>query len=288
MPVRPAPAVEIGKLELPAPLNLDTYLLEMFRPAEPDSSAPAGELPVMLDTFDYRVAANDTLEAIGRRFGIRVETLISLNTIRDVRRLQAGAILHIPNLDGIIHTVKPGDSLAALARNYDKSIYDLVDVNDLDSEVLSPNQVLFIPGARLPEVELQRALGTLVAWPLTGRISSPFGYRNSPITGVRQFHGGLDIVGPRNTPIGAAMNGRVAETGYSAIYGNFVILTHHDGYQTLYAHLSSIQVRSGQSLSQGTVVGLLGSTGLSTGPHLHFGFYRNGRALDPISMLPRR
>jgi len=83
------------------------------------------------------------------------------------------------------------------------------------------------------------------------------------------------------------MDGRVAETGYSAVFGNFVILTHAGSYQTLYAHLSAIRVRQGQALSQGAVVGLLGSTGYSTRTRLHFGLFLGGKAIDPLSMLGR-
>lgn len=287
LPAKEPALPDLSLFQLPLEDVRHNTLLEtiMAYDAEVDD-LPSGVLPVTLDTFNYRVQPNDTLELIGRRYGIRVETLISLNTIRDVRRLQAGTIIKIPNLDGIVHTVRSGESLASLASRYGKTVYDLVDANDLSSQVLRTGQVLFIPGARMPSNELKQALGTLVVWPLRGIISSSFGYRNSPITGVRQMHSGIDIVGPVNTPVKAAMDGRVAETGFSAVYGNFVILSHPDGFQTLYAHLNRISVRTGTSISQGTAVGLLGSTGLSTGPHLHFGVYRNGRAVNPLTFLP--
>jgi len=286
LPESPAILPDYSRIELPTQDNLHNVLLETIMAYEAEvEEMPVGILPITLDTFNYRVQPNDTLDVISRRHNIRVETLISLNAIRDVRRLQAGTIIKIPNLDGIVYTVKSGDSLAALASRYSKTVYDLVDANDLASQVLRPGQVLFIPGARMPGNELKQALGTLVIWPLRGIISSPFGYRNSPFTGVRQLHSGIDIVGPMNTPIKAAMDGRVAETGFSAVYGNFVILSHFDGYQTLYAHLNRISVRTGVTVTQGATVGLLGSTGLSTGPHLHFGVYRNGRAINPLTLL---
>ena len=277
-----------ANLDMPADTEVQNFVLETLITHEAEANAEqafSGELPVVLDTFSYRVQRNDTLDGLSRRFGIQVETLISLNNIRDVRRLQAGTVIKIPNIDGIVYAVKSGDSLSALATRYGSSVYELVDANDLRSNVLTPGQVLFIPGGRMSQTELKRALGTLVIWPLNGRISSVYGYRNSPITGIRQFHSGIDIVSSVNAPIKAAVDGRVAETGYSAVYGNFVILSHADGYQTLYAHLNRISVRSGQSVSQGATVGLLGSTGLSTGPHLHFGVYRNGQAMNPLIFL---
>jgi len=164
---------------------------------------------------------------------------------------------------------------------------DLVDANNLSSQVIQPNKSLFIPGAKLASSQLKRALGTLTIWPIVGRVSSNFGYRLSPFSGIRQFHNGLDIVGPLNSPVRASMEGKVAETGYSAIFGNFVILSHSDGYQTLYGHLNKITVKPGQTISQGNPVGLLGSTGLSTGPHVHFGVFRRGIPQDPKKILGR-
>lgn len=242
-------------------------------------------LPLTLSIRNYTIARNDTLDAIARRFNISLDTLISVNGIADVRRLQVGTVLKIPNIDGIVYKVQKGDNLSTIAGRNNSTLLDLVDANDLASHTISPGQILFIPGARLSSYELKKALGTLVIWPVSGRISSTFGYRSNPFTGIRQFHNGLDIVAPQNTPIKAAMDGRVAETGYSAIFGNFVIMTHAGSYQTLYAHLNRIDVRAGQVVNQGSSVGLLGSTGYSTGPHLHFGVFKGGAPMDPLRLL---
>ena len=109
------------------------------------------------------------------------------------------------------------------------------------------------------------------AWPLPGytRISSPFAYRNCPYHG-RELHGGIDLPAPRGTSILAAKAGVVAKSTYNASYGNYVVLRHPDGTQTLYAHMSARTVTAGQSVHQGMVIGKVGSTGNSTGNHLHF------------------
>ncbi|OHD77468.1 MAG: hypothetical protein A3J97_03040 [Spirochaetes bacterium RIFOXYC1_FULL_54_7] len=250
-----------------------------------EEMASTPPLPLTLSLRTYTIARNDTLDAIARRFSISLDTLISINGIADVRRLQVGTKLKVPNINGITYTVQRGDSLSSIAGRNNTTILDLVDANDLASHTISPGQILFIPGARLSSYDLKKALGTLVIWPVTGRISSNFGYRSNPFTGIRQFHNGLDIVAPMNTQIKAAMDGRVAETGYSSIFGNFVIMTHGGSYQTLYAHLNRIDVRVGQVKSQGTTVGLLGSTGYSTGPHLHFGVFKSGTPTDPLKLL---
>jgi murein DD-endopeptidase MepM/ murein hydrolase activator NlpD len=250
-----------------------------------EDSAASLPLPLTLSLRTYTIARNDTLDAIARRFSISLDTLISINGITDVRRLQVGTKLKVPNIDGISYTVQRGDSLSSIAGRNNTTILDLVDANDLSSHTISPGQSLFIPGARLSSYDLKKALGTLVIWPVTGRISSNFGYRSNPFTGIRQFHNGLDIVAPVNSQVRAAMDGRVAETGYSSIFGNFVIMTHAGSYQTLYAHLNRIDVRVGQVMSQGSSIGLLGSTGYSTGPHLHFGVFRSGTPTDPLRLL---
>lgn len=256
-------------------------------PAEPLAEGTLPSLPLSLSMDTHTVSAGQTLDAIARRYNVRIDTLISLNRIKDVRRIQAGTVLKIPNLDGVAHVVTKGETLGSIAAKAGVQILDVVDANNLSSQVIQPGQTLFIPGARLDSYELKKAMGTLVLWPIRGRISSNFGYRASPFTGVRQFHSGLDIVAAENSLVKAAMDGRVAETGFSAIYGNFVIISHAGGYQTMYAHLNKILVKAKQAISQGSSVGLVGSTGYSTGPHLHFGVYKAGTAIDPQAFLGR-
>ncbi|MGQ9735856.1 MAG: peptidoglycan DD-metalloendopeptidase family protein [Thermaceae bacterium] len=117
------------------------------------------------------------------------------------------------------------------------------------------------------------------------RISSPFGYRPSPFGEGMEFHGGLDLVAPPGTPVLAAERGVVRAAGEMGVYGLAVLLAHPGGYETLYAHLEALAVRPGEEVAKGQVLGYLGSTGRSTGPHLHFGLYRDGVALDPWPFL---
>ena len=90
---------------------------------------------------------------------------------------------------------------------------------------------------------------------------------------------------PTGTPIYAAMSGKVVVAGWSNVFGNYVIINHENGYQTLYGHLSKRIAQQGQRVSQGTRIGLAGSTGYSTGPHLHFTVYKNGKLVDPLTLL---
>jgi murein DD-endopeptidase MepM/ murein hydrolase activator NlpD len=120
--------------------------------------------------------------------------------------------------------------------------------------------------------------------PAPGRITSGFGYRTHPILGYRRFHRGLDIGAGHGTPILATLDGVVARAGWGGGYGNVVELRHTGGLATRFGHMSRISVASGQQVRQGEVIGYVGSTGLSTGPHLHYEILRNGQLVDPVSV----
>ncbi|MCX7657027.1 MAG: LysM peptidoglycan-binding domain-containing M23 family metallopeptidase [Treponemataceae bacterium] len=189
-------------------------------------------------------------------------------------------------MDGILYTVQRGDSLSRISRQWGIPMTAILDANDLASATIIPGTVLFLPGAKMNPTELKRVLGTLFIMPIKGRISSPYGWREDPFTGDRRFHAAIDIVAPLGTPVPASREGRVAAVGFNMVYGNYVILSHDGGYQTMYAHLDSVRVQKGQSLSQGAIIGTVGTTGYSTGPHLHFGVFKNGQAINPLSVLP--
>lgn len=239
---------------------------------------------------EYKVRSGDTISGISRKFGLsNISTLIAVNGISNVRQLKAGQNLKIPSTDGLMHTVKPGDSLGSLSVKYGVTVEDLLDVNDLESQVLTAGQALFVPGARLSSETLRMAMGELFAWPLKGswRLTSSYGRRADPFTGVTSFHTGIDMAMPSGTPVYSSMSGKIESVGYTNIFGNYVIIKHVNGYQTLYAHLTKSLVKSGQNVSQGAKIGLVGSTGYSTGPHLHFTVFKNGKLVDPMSVLKR-
>lgn len=119
-------------------------------------------------------------------------------------------------------------------------------------------------------------------WPVTGAVVSNFGMRYHPILGYARMHTGVDIGAPMGAPVAAAASGTVAFAGWSGGYGNFIVIDHGDGLATAYAHLSRIGVSRGQFVSQGQIIGNVGSTGLSTGPHLHFEVRVNGSPVDPM------
>jgi len=124
--------------------------------------------------------------------------------------------------------------------------------------------------------------------PVEGRVSSAFGVRNNPITGSPQFHKGIDIAAPAGTPFKAASDGTVVFAGMMNGYGNTVIVDHGSGGRTLYGHASKILVQAGDVVKAEQTLGLVGSTGRSTGPHLHFESVFRGQSLDPTALFVTR
>ena len=237
---------------------------------------------------NYKIKSGDTISGIAKKFGLtNISSLISVNDIGNVRQIAAGQKIKIPSYDGIIYTVKKGDTLDILVKKYNVKLETLLDVNELSSETLTVGQQLFLPGVGLDSKTLKTAMGDRFILPISAKFrwSSPYGTRIDPIAGVKSFHTGTDMACPTGTPILASMSGKVSYTGINRVYGNYVIIDHGNGYQTLYAHMSKIIATKGQWVSQGTRIGLVGSTGYSTGPHLHFTVYKNGKMIDPMSVL---
>ncbi|MDR2552205.1 MAG: M23 family metallopeptidase [Treponema sp.] len=261
-----------------------------FRVSGPAGGAQGDEIPLDLtENFawrEYIVGRGDTVEGIAKRYGLSLDAVIASNELRNVKReLRAGQKIRIPNMDGIPYTIKKGDSYAGIAKSMDVPLEAVLDANDIQSDAIGAGTVLFIPGARMNKNELRQALGELFILPVGGRRTSPFGWRADPFTGLRSFHAGQDIAAPMGTPVKASADGRVSAAGYNGVYGNFVILSHSGNYQTMYAHLSRILVKKGSWITQGSVVGRVGSSGRSTGAHLHFSVYKSGRAVNPLEVL---
>lgn len=121
--------------------------------------------------------------------------------------------------------------------------------------------------------------------PAKGRITSGFGYRRSPFTSRREFHGGIDIAAPVGTPIYAAADGKVTYVGWKKGYGKVLKIDHGGGIETIYGHTSTVKVEEGQEISQGDVIALIGNTGRSTGAHLHYEIKVNKRCINPRKHL---
>jgi murein DD-endopeptidase MepM/ murein hydrolase activator NlpD len=280
-----------GELALPGATGRDEVLTSYLDPpTEYDVIGGSADIDTSrfqsVEVQEYELQPGDTLLGLAFRFDLNMDTIVSFNQIEDVRLMRVGEVYEIPNRDGILYTVRQGDALSSIARRYDVDVNAILDANDMTSSAISPGEVLFVPEARMDETELKLILGELFLYPMRGAFTSGFGMRNDPFTGIRRMHYGVDWSARMGTPVRAARAGRVAhiETQLGN-YGKFIILRHPGGYQTLYAHLDSFSVSVGQYVTQGQVIGRMGNTGRSTGPHLHFSIIRNGAFVDPMEYL---
>ncbi len=252
----------------------------------------------------YTVQKGDTIFAISSKFNLKPQTILwgNYDVLADnPHYLQPGQELTILPVDGVYHEWHAGEGLNGVAKFYGVSPDSIVDFsgNDLNRQTLGdfanpniePGKMLVVPGGQrefvvwsapritrsdpaVAKIFGPGACGGVVdgtignnyfLWPTTDRFISGFDY--SPETG----HYAIDIGGALNNGVFAADGGVIVYAGWNDFgYGNVVVIDHGTGWQSLYAHLNSISVACGQSVSQGTVVGLLGSTGKSTGPHLHY------------------
>lgn len=234
---------------------------------------------------DYVIQKGDTTGQIAENYNVTLDTIISCNNIKAARDIRPGQVLKIPSMAGILYTAKRGDTAQSVADEYKISTDRIIEVNHLMKEALVPGKVYFLPDARMASFKLREISGDLFRWPVSGWITSYYGWRNDPFTGAREFHNGLDIGVDVGTPIRAAMEGVVADTGYTSISGNYVLLSHHSGWASFYCHMSKIVVHDGQWIRQGQVIGLSGNTGYTTGPHVHFSVFKNGQSVNPLNVL---
>ncbi len=243
----------------------------------------------------YTVQAGDTVYGIAERFGITPNTILWSNDKLEDNPdlLYIGQELIILPVSGVYHTVQEGDTLEKIAKQYkvDVSAITQFKLNHVSSdEDLRVGQKLVVPGGRKPyiprvvtatytaPIPADAAKGTGVfGWPVSGRITQKYWER----------HRGLDIAAAKGSPVYAADSGFVVYAGWSDVgYGYMVLIDHGNGFRTLYAHLSWFYVEKGQSVAKGQKIGLVGSTGRSTGSHLHFELIQNGVKRNPIGFLP--
>ncbi len=133
--------------------------------------------------------------------------------------------------------------------------------------------------------EQQNNLPNKLSLPVSGRITSSFGLRIDPIDGKLRHHNGIDIAVPEGTPVKPVLSGKVVYSGWRGGYGNCVIVDHGNGIQTVYAHNSKNLVKTGDTVTPQSVVALSGSTGRTTGPHLHFEVHKDGKAMNPVALI---
>ncbi|MCL2143935.1 MAG: M23 family metallopeptidase [Endomicrobia bacterium] len=241
----------------------------------------------------WKVAAMDTIDGKPKA-KYSVHTILGCNPQLETYDVFVGQTVMIPSSGGSLHPIQEKDTWETIAARYDVEAQSLRLANFGNAELIQ-GEYVFIPGKR-PAVDLMNekiqekyALRELFSWPLSigGRISGTFGIRKKhPVTGTKSMHGGTDIAVPAGTSVAAAADGVVilasSEVGH---YGTAVFIDHKNGYVTHYGHLSSYNVKVGQKVRTGQLIGKSGATGRVTGPHLHFTVKKGDKAIDPMKFL---
>ena len=243
---------------------------------------------VAFEWQNYKVKKGDSVSGIAQKHNVSVGAIIASNNIKNARRLQEGTTLRIPNIDGIPYQIQKGDNLSKISVSFNVPLEVILDVNDIKSDNIKPGENLFIPGARMNDIDLRMSLGELFMYPLPTKrhITSYYGMRKDPISGALQFHDGVDFRANTGTTIMAALDGTISVVSESWLYGKYIIMSHPNGYKTIYGHLSAYSVKQGDKVARGKKIGEVGNTGYSTGPHLHFGIYdKNNKLVNPLDLL---
>ncbi len=279
--------------------SLDPWTIES---ASPVLSATSSDPTIKTDIstkprdkiLEYQVQEGDTISSIADKFNISTDTVLWQNSLNDKSKIKPGQTLQILPVTGISHKVQKGDTIYSIAKKYDSSPQAIVDfdfntfVNDETFE-LAIGQTIIVPDGVKPteKAVTPRTLqstpnaGTVVAagifvWPTNGTITQRFSW----------YHPGIDVANKATPDILAADAGVITIMPYmGGGYGNYIIIDHGNGYKTLYGHMSRFYVGNGQTVNRGDRIGKMGSTGRSTGTHLHFEVSKNGVKLNPLSFL---
>lgn len=246
----------------------------------------------------YTVEAGDVLGSIGQKFNVTVNTILWENNLNWSSTIRPGQKLTILPNSGINHEVKSGDTVLSVAKKYQVDVEKIISANKLaDASDINIGDLLFIPDGVKPtqvvssyqpakpanvyapapsDSEEPTDTGTKFLWPTNStRITQYFSWS----------HSGLDIGNKTGQPIYAAEAGKVERAGWSKGYGYNVVINHGNGIQTLYGHASELYVKTGDTVSRGEVIAAVGSTGWSTGPHVHFEVRVNDARKNPINYI---
>ena len=242
------------------------------------SKAGNGEISV------YVVRERDTLSDIASMYGVTTNTILWANDLKKATDIREGDSLTILPIVGVRHVVAKGETLASIIKKFDSNAQEVLDYNSLASaDELVIGKEIIIPGGEIQqEVQVVKKViaKTVTPTKTTGKNVSSGSWLTNPAPGsieTQGIHGfnGVDLAsrGGAHIPIVAAASGQVIiskNSGWNGGYGNYVVIKHNNGTQTLYGHLTSSAVEVGETVDQGEVIGAMGNTGKSTGTHLHF------------------
>lgn len=246
----------------------------------------------------YYVKAGETLDTICRNYGLDTELVAAMNNIDPGLRFSQGRVIYLPREPEINYRIQEGDTLWSIAQKYRVDVNYLLSINKIGNPSgMQIGQVIRIPDSRTEELDsihqVQLAGGKLqlqvasrsfgsFQMPVMGVISSGYGWRKSG------YHHGTDFAAPKGTPIKAIKAGKVIFAGWRPIYGYTVTIDHGDDVKSVYGHASKLFVKKGQRVAQGQIIAKVGSTGRSTGPHLHLEIHIDGETVNPVRYLQKK
>ncbi len=266
---------------------------------------PVGDsVEVRTGVVDYTIGGGDTVSLVAAKFGLGYKSILWANGIDDRSIIKPGMVLKIPPVDGVLYTVKSGENLTALVQKYQADLNRTLDVNRLpDASAIQVGQVVTLVGGQPPAPPApppsSRSQPRSPFFDVGVASSDQSGARGNRIAGagylwptpnhrINQYfrgyyHTGIDIEGTYASPIYAAKDGVVSAVRFERYgYGFHIIISHGDGTQTLYGHASKIFVKTGQRVDRGQTIAMVGSTGRSTGTHLHFEIIIGGVKVNPL------
>lgn len=221
-----------------------------------------------------------SLYSLANIFGIDVNSIRSTNYIEALGLLYRGKQLLLHNKKGMLYKIREDKlDISTLAKKFKKSVEEICSINEISAvHVFQRGDLVFIPNYNIKFKDFMLPL-------FNAKITSGFGLREHPIFGILKYHEGIDLKQKYGAPVRAACDGKVIFAGWAEGYGKLIILKHHKRYTTYYGHLSKIKVRQGQYVYKGQVIGNVGNTGWTTGPHLHFEVRKDGVPIDPKKVV---
>lgn len=285
LPVSAVPA------QIPVMESLDrtdpVFALQQAQIREFYRRSSAGEELPELDVYRYTTRPEDTLFGISARLSVPYSAIATLNRMTSSDLGDPGQSLLLPSYPGVFLPLDPQTDLEVvvsdLRRDDESRIVTLPDRTRSGRETT----FRFFPGSDFHPDERSTFLGVLFRPPLRSIVvTSPFGPRSHPVTGLWGFHAGVDLAGSIGTPVVAARSGIVTDRGEDFAMGKYVLIEHSGGFSTFYGHLDTITVALNDSVRSGMIIGTVGSTGITTGSHLHFEIRQGDNPRDPMKMLP--
>jgi hypothetical protein len=291
------PGAESGPSSLPQIQNLNSrdtafvqYLSDvensrrlLFLARERKNSPGYGpaEIAESLTVYMYMPKEGEDLLSLAARCNIPYGTIASINRLSHPEDLTPGRPVLLPSVPGLFIPEDPRTDLERLLVSSKAGKGDGVSITLGEEE-----RFLFIPGGDLGRTERVFFLNRGFHFPLQHfTLTSSYGPRLNPVTGKFGIHQGLDLAAPEGSAVYAAREGVVWELGEDEIYGRYIIVSHSNEWMSLYGHLSKIETALREEVQSGSLIGRVGSSGQSTGPHLHFELRQNGRAQNPEGLL---